>query len=230
MDANDDEAGHGTTTGLQAGLGTTVVSVLAALLGAAALVTPQILRLHDRAALTVASLLWTGAAVVATVIVVGVVVRSRIRRELGRAVAANPGATVARVLPVRRSRALLEQIPPKQRERHMPCLLVVRRDEVDLWSTADPPTLLLRMEREDLAVELVALDLHDVEELLTLRLTRGDAHLEVAVQGLVGSRAWGHRGALEGLDEVLRSLGYAIRPATDANPGRPGRVAEQAQG
>src|SRR5690606_4480961 len=95
----------------------------------------------------------------------------------------------------------------KQRERHMPCLLVVRRDEVDLWSTADPPTLLLRMEREDLAVELVALDLHDVEELLTLRLARGDARLAVAGQGRVGARARGHRGAGPGAGALTR-VGY----------------------
>ncbi|QJW35162.1 hypothetical protein [Cellulosimicrobium protaetiae] len=80
------------------------------------------------------------------------------------------------------------------------------------------------------SVELAALDLFEVEELLTLRLTRGDARLEVAVQGLVGSRAWGHRGARDGLDEVLRALGYAIRPTADTEPGRPGRVAEQPQG
>lgn len=210
--------------------GTTIVLALVAVFPVAVLGALQTRRLHDRGELGAAGLQWTGVGVVVMVAVVWVVVRSRVRRELDRAVAANPGATIALVRPLRRSAALLDQIPPKQRTRQMPCLLVVRRDEVDLWSTVDPPTLLLRMERDDLSVELVALDLHEVEELLTLRLTRGDTRLEVAVAGLVGSHSWGHRGALEALDEVLRVLGYAIRPTADAKPGRPGRVAERPQG
>ncbi|WP_454728199.1 hypothetical protein [Cellulosimicrobium protaetiae] len=210
--------------------GTTVALTLVAVFPVAVLGTVRTWRMHDRGELSVTGLLWMGVAGIVLVAAVWIVVRSRFRRELDRAVAANPGATVALVRPVRRSTALLDQIPLKQRKRQMPCLLVVRRDEVDLWSTVDPPIFLLRMEREGLSVELVALDVFEVEELLTLRLTRGDTCLEVAVQGLVGSRSWGHRGALEGLDEVLGALGYTIRPTADAKPDRPGSVAEQPHG
>ena len=187
-------------------------------------------RLHTREDLSAVGALWVGAATVVVVLVIVTVVLARVRRQLRLAAAANPGALVALAAPVSDSAALLDQLPPKQRARQMPCILVVRDDEVDLWSTADPPMLLLRVPRAGLEVEVVALDLGIHRERLTLRLVRGDLRYDLVVQGSLGRRSWGHRGAIDGLDEVLRALGYPIRATADANPDRPSRVAEQPQG
>lgn len=187
-------------------------------------------RLHTREDLSAVGALWVGAATVVVVLVIVTVVLARVRRQLRLAAAANPGALVALAAPVHDSAALLDRLSPKQRARQMPCILVVRDDEVDLWSTADPPMLLLRVPRAGLEVEVVALDLGIHRDRLALRLVRGDVRLELVVQGSLGRRSWGHRGALDGLDDVLHALGYAIRPSADVRPGRPGRVTEQPQG
>lgn len=210
--------------------GTTAKRVVRPLASVVVLGTLGIWRLHVRGDLRASDVLWAVGATVVVIAVIVAVVLARVRRQLRLAAAANPGALVALAAPVHDSAALLDQLSPKQRARQMPCVLVVRDDEVDLWSTADPPMLLLRVPRASLEVEVVALDLGIHRERLALRLVRGDVRHDLVVQGSLGRRSWGHRGAIDGLDDVLRALGSAIRPAADAEPGRPGRVAEQPQG